>query len=64
MRRYIIKWLLKGLSGKDKVLIAEIALNHVLDSKKDSISNSMAERLITTIIKSSGNKIVSFIIKD
>jgi len=59
-----MKWLLKRLSWRYKKKIVLFLLQDMLDSKTSSIDNKTAERIITLAIKSRGNKITSFIIKD
>lgn len=63
MRR-IILWLLKFVDAGTKLEIADMLLTDVLGSKTHTINNEYAEHIITTVIKSQGNKIQEFIVKD
>lgn len=56
----MIKWLLKRKSEREKkqlVLFLIEQLDHDID-------NITAEKLLTAIVKASGNKVTSFIVKD
>lgn len=56
----MIKWLLKRQSeSKKKELV--LFLIELLDH---SIDNITAEKLLTAVVKASGNKVTSFIVKD
>ena len=54
----ILLWLAKWLDDKNKVLLANEMLSDV------SIGDTMAEMMIIKIVKSSGNRVSDFIIKD
>jgi len=54
----ILLWLAKWLDDKNKVLLA----NELLSGVK--IGDTMAEQMLIKIVKSSGNRISDFIIKD
>lgn len=60
----LILWLMKFVSDQDKLIIADRCLKDVQTSKYYAIPNTMAESLMRSIIKSNGNKIVDFIVKD
>ena len=62
--RKLIMWLMTFISDGDKLIIADMLLTDVLKSKKATIDNVYAEKIITTVIKSQGNKIQEFIVKD
>ena len=64
MIRKLIIWMIGMLSNADKLVLADILLTDVLKSKDATITNEYAERIITTVIKSQGNKIQEFIVKD
>lgn len=55
---------MKFVSDQDKLIIADRCLKDVQTSKYYAIPNTMAESLMRSIIKSNGNKIVDFIVKD
>ena len=58
-------WFVRKLLGRRKQKNLAVAiLNDILKSKGSNIDNETAERIITIAIKSSGNKIVRFIVKD
>lgn len=54
----LILWLAKWLDDKNKVLLANEMLSNV------SIGDKIAEEMIIKIVKSSGNRVSDFIIKD
>jgi len=59
-----IAWLLFKLNrGEQKMLIIKL-LKAIVDSEDSSIDNKTAETIITLAVKSVGNKVTSFIIKD
>jgi hypothetical protein len=60
----IILWLLSFLDDGVKLELADQLLTEVLESNTHTINNVYAEHIITTIIKSQGNKIKEFIVKD
>jgi hypothetical protein len=60
----IILWLLSFLDDGVKLELADQLLTEVLESNTHTINNVYAEHIITTIIKSQGNKIQEFIVKD
>ncbi len=60
----ICRYLLSRLSKRVQVSIAEEILVGVLASTDDSITDGQAQRIIETVVKSSGNKVVDFLIKD
>ena len=56
----MIKWLLKKQSMKRQ---KELIL-FLLDQLEHNIDNITAETLLTAVVKASGNKVTSFIVKD
>jgi hypothetical protein len=60
----IILWLLNFLDYGTKLELADRLLTEVLESNTYTINNIYAEHIITTVIKSKGNKIQEFIVKD
>jgi len=64
MREKLVRWLMKKMAFTTKVELANDLLLDVLNSKGYSISNIYAQSIIETVIKSSGNKVTDFIIKD
>lgn len=54
----LILWLAKWLDDKNKVLLANEMLSNV------SIGDKIAEEMIIKIVKSSGNRVSDFIIRD
>jgi len=60
----LILWMISKLSrGSQKSIVLKL-LNVILLSKDSSIDNKTAEKIVTMAIKSQGNTITSFIIKD
>jgi len=59
-----MKWLLKKFTWRYKKNLVIFLLEDILNSKTSAIDNKTAEKIITLAIKSRGNKITSFIIKD
>ena len=60
----LIKLLLKYVSTKEKLLLADILVDDVVRSEDYHINDVIAERIIVNVIKSTGNKVTSFIVKD
>ena len=60
----LVMWLLQFVSEQDKLTIADKCLKDVQASKYHGIPNAMAESMMRSIIKSNGNKIVDFIVRD
>lgn len=54
----ILLWLTNWLDDKNKILLANELLSDV------KIGDTMAEQMLIKIVKSSGNRISDFIIKD
>jgi hypothetical protein len=60
----IIKIILLLLSlGKQKELAIAI-LDNIIQSKSSDINNNEAVKIIEMVVKSSGNKVSSFIVRD
>ena len=59
-----MKWILKKCTWNYKKKIILFLLQDILEGKGTSIDNKTAEDIITMAIKSNGNKVTSFIIKD
>ncbi len=59
-----MNWILDKLSRKTQKIIIMYLLEQIVNSKDSSIDNAMAENIITLAVKSVGNKVTSFIIKD
>ena len=59
-----IKWLLKKITRQEQIIVAYDILVDILVSKDYRINNVMAEKIIETVIKSKGNKVIEFILKD
>ncbi len=57
-------WLVSKLPDIDKKELAVNLLDEVLSSKDTAIDNTTAERIITNTIKSVGNKVTAFVVKD
>jgi Ca2+-binding EF-hand superfamily protein len=60
----VIKWLIRRRKRQEQIVIAYDILVDILKSKDYHISNPMAEKIIETVIKSNGNKVIEFILKD
>ena len=58
------KFILSKLSIKLQKELAIFMLKNVLNSKTETIGDYEAVSIIELIVKSSGNKVTSFIIKD
>lgn len=58
------KYISNKISSKAKVELAKKLLIDVLESADDSIKNAEASSIIETVVRSQGNKVVDFIIKD
>jgi hypothetical protein len=56
--------MLKFIPIKDKLLLADSLIYEVVKSKDCSVNNAIAERIVVNIIKSSGNKVTSFMVAD
>ena len=52
------------ISDKNKVVLADVLLGDILNSPDHSIGGVMAEKIIGKVIKSTGNNVTSFIVKD
>lgn len=59
-----VLWIIGGMSDDSKLIIADHLLKDVLKSNSSTISPKYAESIIKTVIKSGGNKITDFIVKD
>lgn len=60
----LVLWLSNKLSTKYLTTLATTLLAKVLNSKDSSITDVEALAIIETVVKSSGNKVVDFIIED
>lgn len=60
----LVMWLVGFMSDQDKLKVADLTLSEVLASKYYNITPEYAEKIITTVIKSNGNKITDFIVRD
>lgn len=60
----VVRWLAKRLDSKNKVELAEVMLKDVQESEDYSIKSAKAEVILETVIKSNGNKITDFILRD
>ena len=60
----MIKWMINRLGYQAKKSLALYILEDILNSSDSNIDNKVAEQIITTVIKSKGNKVSSFILKD
>ncbi len=56
--------MINRLGYQEQKKLALYILINILNSKNSKIDNKVAEEIITTVIKSKGNKITSFILKD
>lgn len=63
IKRFLL-WLISFTSSQTKLDIAYLLLKEIQESKQDTIPSKYAEKIITIIIKSKGNKITDFILKD
>lgn len=59
-----VKWLVDKLSDFNKVELAEDLLKDIQTGATYSISDTRAKEIIETVVKSSGNKVVDYILKD
>ena len=64
MEANMISWIVKKLSYKKQKKIAIQVLTDLLNSEREAIDNKTAEQLISLIVKSKGNKVTHFIVKD
>lgn len=64
MREWIIRYFLKGADDKLKVDIAKELLEEIQAGSTYSIKNVVAEKIMEAVVKSSGNKIVDFVLRD
>ena len=60
----MISWIVRKLSYNTQKKIAIQVMLDLLNSKNGSVDNKTAEQLISLIVKSKGNKVSSFIVKD
>jgi hypothetical protein len=60
----MLKWILRRMSRSKQKSIVLFLLGELVNSKDSSIDNATAETIISLAIKSNGNKVTSFIIKD
>lgn len=63
MVKFII-WIIGFMSDSSKLLIVDTVLKSVLGSKTGTITPQYAESIMKSVIKSGGNKITDFIVKD
>ena len=64
MIKRLVRWLIKKLThGNQKTIIIAV-LQDIVNSKTSSIDNKTAEIIISLAVKSAGNKVTSFTIKD
>lgn len=47
-----------------KLQLADMLIDEVVKSTDYSINNTIAERIVVNVIKSTGNRVSSFIVKD
>ena len=59
----LARYFMSKLPMSTKLSISQDLLHEVLDSEDYSISDGIAVDMIETIVKSSGNKVIDFIIK-
>jgi hypothetical protein len=60
----MLKWIIAKLSMKTQKELILFMLGNVLKSKTASISNAEAQIIVEMVVKSVGNNVVSFIVKD
>ena len=60
----MVIWLVKVLSRHEQKAIALYVLEDILTSKDSSIDSQYAELVVEKCIKSTGNKITAFLVKD
>ena len=60
----IIKILISLLSLSKQKELAIAILDNILKSKSSEINDNEAVKIIETVVKSSGNKVSSFIVRD
>lgn len=59
-----VLWIIGFMPDQSKLYIADKLLGDVLGSKVYAITPEYAEKIITKVIKSGGNKVTDFIVKD
>ena len=59
-----IKWLIRKCKRQTQVTLAYDILVGILKSEDYHINYVMAEKIIETVIKSNGNKVVEFTLRD
>jgi len=59
----LARYFISKLPTSTKLIVSQDLLHEVLDSDDYSISDNVALDMIETIVKSSGNKVIDFIIK-
>ena len=60
----LVLWLASKLGSRSKMVVATKLLHDVLDSEDYAIQDRDAVGIIETVVKSSGNKVIDFIIAD
>lgn len=64
MYEWLCKYFLKKTVRDFQITLAKDILEEIQNSADYNISNKNAEKIIESIVKSSGNKITDFILKD
>jgi hypothetical protein len=60
----VVKWLVKWLSrGEQKALVLDVLFD-LVNSRDSQIDKVFGEQVVATVVKSTGNNITAFIVKD
>lgn len=60
----LILFIIKFIPMSKKLQLADMLIDEVVKSTDYSINNTIAERIVVNVIKSTGNRVSSFIVKD
>jgi hypothetical protein len=64
MKLKLILWLLSLCSPAEKKVVLLKTLDDILESKTTTVDKQLGELVVSKVIKSTGNNITAFIVKD
>jgi len=64
MYEWLCKFALKRTSRQFQILLAKYIVEDIQGCTDYSIGNTVAEKIIEAVVKSSGNKVTAFVLKD
>jgi len=64
MYESLVNYFIKKTTPQFKVSLARMLLKQIQAGKNYSITDTVAKDIIETVVKSTGNKVIDYIIKD